>query len=93
MTIFSDEQKKTLKRTWDYAALDLPVPDKLEGNDRDEWNSYSKYLSPSDKIRKFGQALDQLLAVTSNMTGPGSPSEADLTKFHAKCPGQRTVHA
>ena len=30
MTIFSDEQKKTLKRTWDYAALDLPVPDKRE---------------------------------------------------------------
>ncbi|MCE9508508.1 MAG: hypothetical protein K8R48_09405 [Alphaproteobacteria bacterium] len=84
MSIFSDEQKSKLRYVWDFAALDLPVPDKLEGDDKIEWNSYSKYLSPSDKIRKFGQALDQLLAVASNMTGPGSPSEADLTKFYAK---------
>ncbi|WP_435639979.1 hypothetical protein [Micavibrio aeruginosavorus] len=51
-----------LNRTYNIAALDLPIPNCLsDRNDEAEWLSYAKCLPIARAIEKFGQALDQFL--------------------------------
>ncbi|MEZ0262484.1 MAG: hypothetical protein ACAH80_15880 [Alphaproteobacteria bacterium] len=73
MTIYPYGKPKNLSMKWQYAAIDLPVPDRLiEDEDKREWSSYLDCLSPAQQLRKAAQATDQFIALLDK-------APADLT--------------
>lgn len=65
MSIYPNGKKpEGLIYKWDIAALNLPVPDDLTGQeDANEWHYYVQNLRPAQQVRVFGQALDQFHAL------------------------------
>lgn len=63
------KRPEKLRFTFDIAALDLPIPSDLGYDDAKEWQSYCSCLSPAQRIRKFGEALDEFHAMMAK-AGP-----------------------
>jgi hypothetical protein len=59
MSIYPGGKPSHLRYKFDIAAIDLPIPSDLGRDDAQEWQSYCDCLSPAQRIRKFGQALDE----------------------------------
>ena len=60
---------------FEVAAIDLPIPSDLtDRKDAQEWSSYANALSPAQRLRKFGQALDEFHALLD--TAPGGDPRA-----------------
>ncbi len=70
--------------TWEIAALDIPVPADLESrDDQKEWLNYLDCLSPAQKLRKFGQALDGLHATHDVSPAPDLRSDEQKKALHS----------
>ena len=55
-----DRKLEDICQAWQIAAIDLPVPEKLDDQkDGEEWSYYLELLPPASVLRKFAQALDQ----------------------------------
>lgn len=67
---------QNLMYKFDYAALNLPVPDDLtDEKDATEWRCYLDNISPAQQVRALAQALDQFHRVFDNQQTPVAPRE------------------
>ncbi len=74
----------SLTYVWEFAALDIPVPTDLESReDQNEWCAYLECLSPAQKLRKFGQALDTLHAMHDKAPSPELRSDDEKKALHS----------
>lgn len=87
MSIYPNGKPANLRYKWEVAALDVPVPATLINKaDVEEWKNYVDCLSPAQKLRKFGQALDQLhsLLTQAEKSPPSDQEKADVfSKWYA----------
>lgn len=67
---------------FDYAALNLPVPDDLtDKKDATDWACYLDNVSPAQQVRLFGQSLDQFHQLFDNARTPAAPREEQALVF------------
>jgi hypothetical protein len=94
MSIFPPSDKP-LTRTYNIAALDLPIPESLwDRKDQAEWSCYAKCLPIARAIEKFGAAMDQfldLLPATKKKVEKLSLDE--VLKVHAKWQAASIINA
>lgn len=66
MSIYSDNFNYASLTSWEQSNLDLPIPDKMWGTEVTEWQKYIHNLSPGMQVKKFAEAVDQVLSLFEN---------------------------
>jgi hypothetical protein len=86
MSIYPEGMKADgLMYKFEIAALDVPVPDDLTDRaDAQEWHSYCDCLSPAQRLRKFGQALDAFHGLMAKTAEPLTLPEAEQIVLYSK---------
>jgi hypothetical protein len=93
MTIDPQGKIKNLTYTFEVAAVDLPVPERLlDRQDQQEWASYIECLTPAGQLRKFAQAVDQFHALLYS-TDPSSLPEDTQKELFSKWQAASIIHA
>ena len=85
MSIYPGGRPSGLIYKFDIAAIDLPIPaDLTDRKDQQEWSSYCDCLSPGQRIRKFGQALDEFHALLDKAPDPMKLTEEEQAVVYSK---------
>ena len=85
MSIDPQGKLEGLKKNWQIAAVDIPVPaDLVDPKDGHDWARYINCLSLAQKIRKLGQALDQFHDLLGKTADPMTLSDGDQIALYSK---------
>lgn len=80
--------------TFQVAALDLPIPDHLTGNDADQraWSNYASAISPARLISKFAEAVDSVLDLIPQNGAVDQLDQATSEKLYSRWTAAAILH-